>query len=82
MTRTTIDLDDGLLKELKTLAARGRESMSRLANRLLRDAVTLEKRARVGERPLRWNVAEDGEPAPGFEPADRAYLDLLDEERP
>lgn len=82
MTRTTIDLDQGLLEEIKALAARSRESMSRLANRLLRDAVNREKRARTGERPLRWNVVEDGRPAPGFEPADRSYLDLLDEDRP
>ena len=79
MTRTTLDLDPGLIQELKHLAARGRESMSRAANRLLRDALERQQRERNEPRPLRWRVAEGASPAQGFDPADRGYLDLLDE---
>lgn len=79
MTRTTLDLDQGLIQELKHLAARGRESMSRTANRLLRDALQREQQDRYEPRPLRWHVAEGAAPAEGFDPADRGYLDLLDE---
>ncbi len=79
MARTTIDLDPGLLEELKHLAARGRESMSRVANRLLRDAMLTERKARAGAPPFRWHIVPGGEPGPGFDPANRDYLDLLDE---
>ena len=79
MARTTLDLDPGLIRELKYLAARGRESMSRTANRLLRDALERQQRERFEPRPLPWHVAEGAAPAEGFDPADRAYLDLLDE---
>ena len=79
MTRTTIDLDPGLIRELKYLAARGRESMSRTANRLLRDALDRQQVAHNEPRPLAWHVAVGAAPAEGFDPADRAYLDLLDE---
>lgn len=79
MTRTTLDLDSGLIQELKHLAAQGRESMSRTANRLLRDALQRQQRERYDARPLPWHVAEGAAPAEGFDPADRTYLDLLDE---
>lgn len=79
MARTTLDLDPGLIEELKHLAARGRESMSRTANRLLRDALERQQSERYTPRPLQWHVAEGATPSKGFDPADRAYLDLLDE---
>ncbi|HET7692051.1 MAG TPA: hypothetical protein VFM44_03060 [Gemmatimonadota bacterium] len=79
MARTTLDLDPGLIRELKYLAARGRESMSRTANRLLRDALERHQRELHGARPLPWHVAEGASPAEGFDPADRSYLDFLDE---
>lgn len=78
MTRTTIDLDAALIEELKTLAARRRISMSRLAAVLLREALQREDRGDVARRPFRWHVSEAG-PAPGFDPANRDYLDMLDE---
>ena len=79
MTRTTLDLDPGLIRELKHMAARGRESMSRTANRLLREALQRQQSERYELRPLTWYVAEGATPAEGFDPADRGYLDLLDE---
>lgn len=78
MPRTTIDLDAGLIERLKTLAARRRVSMSRLAAVLLREALRREEEERARPRPFRWHVSDSG-PAPGFDPANRDYLDLLDE---
>ena len=63
VTRTTLDLDPGLIQELKHLAARGRESMSRTANRLLRDALQRQQMERYEPQPLRWHVAEGATPA-------------------
>lgn len=79
MSRTTLDLDPGLIEELKHLAARGRESLSRTANRLLREALQREQRAQETGQPFQWHIADGAEPTAGFDPADRAYLDMLDE---
>lgn len=78
MPRTTIDLDAGLIEQLKTLAARRRVSMSRLAAGLLKEALRREQEESARPRPLRWHVSASG-PAPGFDPANRDYLDHLDE---
>lgn len=78
MARTTIDLDAALIEELKMVAARRRISMSRLAANLLREALRREAQEQAPRRPFRWEVSESG-PAPGFDPANRDYLDLLDE---
>lgn len=82
MSRTTLDLDPGLIEELKHMAAEQRESMSRVADRLLRQAVDRLRRERQRDRPFRWNVLEGGEPVAGFDPANRDYLDRIDEPRP
>lgn len=79
MSRTTFDLDPGLIEELKHLAARRRESMSQAAGRLLREALRFEKKSRTPRGPLRWHVVDGACPADGFDPATRDYLDLLDE---
>ncbi len=80
MSRTTLDLASGLIEELKHLAAAGRESMSRLTNRLLRRAVRDEGAAGRQRVPAAsWHVVPDGRPAAGFDPASRDYLDRLDE---
>lgn len=82
MSRTTLDLDPGLIEELKQVAAEERQSMSRLANRLLRQALDRLRREQRRPGTFRWHVLEDGRPAEGFDPATRDYLDLLDEPRP
>lgn len=79
MPRTTIDLDDVLLRELKHRAAESGESMGRTVSRLLRLALRDAEPARRRPKRVRWNVVADGEPAPGFDPASREYLDALDE---
>lgn len=79
MSRTTLDIDAQLIEELKHMAAQERESMSKVANRLLREALH-RRRAQGGVAvPLSWNVVDKGAPVDGFDPATRDYLDLMDE---
>ena len=79
MSRTTLDIDPHVIEELKHMAAEQRESMSKVATRLLREALQREQARGVAEPPFRWNVVQDGTPAAGFDPATREYLDLIDE---
>lgn len=79
MSRTTLDIDPRVIEELKHLAAEQRESMSKVANRLLREALQQEQAHSATGPPLRWNLVEGGSPTPGFDPATRDYLDLIDE---
>jgi hypothetical protein len=81
VSRTTLDLDPGLLEELKHLAAKRRESMNGVAGRLLREALARElQEDEQTALPLVWHVAERARPAPGFDPRTRDYLDLLGQE--
>ncbi|MCZ6877149.1 MAG: hypothetical protein O7G29_03300 [Acidobacteria bacterium] len=78
MPRTTVDLDTALIQQLKHLAADARQSMSQVVNRLLQGALKRELDLAQERGPLQWNVVPKGEPAPGFDPASRDYMDLLD----
>ncbi len=78
MARTTVDLDPNLFKQLKHLAADARQSMSHVVNRLLWSALKRELRVTQERSPFQWNVIPNGVPAPGFDPASRDYMDLLD----
>ncbi len=79
MPRTTVDLDPDFIKQLKHLAADARQSMNQVVNRLLRSALKRELKVAQEGSPFQWNVVPKGEPAPGFDPASRDYMDLLDE---
>ncbi len=79
MPRTTIDLSSDLIKQLKHLAADARQSMNQVVNRLLRSALKRELKVAQERSPFQWNVVSKGVPAPGFDPASRDYMDLLDE---
>ena len=79
MPRTTIDLSSDLIKQLKHLAADARQSMNQVVNRLLRSALRRELKVTQELSPFQWNVVPKGVPAPGFDPASRDYMDLLDE---
>jgi len=81
MARTTIDLEPGLIAELKHLAAEASESTSRTVNRLLRQALARARSMEPSVQRFRWKVAKAGRPAAGFDPATRDYLDLLDDKR-
>lgn len=78
--RTTLDLDDALLRAVKARAAESGRTMTSLIEEALRDHL-----ARTGpdapREPLRWLVV-DGPPLPGVDLADRdALLDLMREDR-
>ena len=79
VARTTLDLDPALVEELKHLAASAKESMSRTANRLLRETLQRMREARPQKKTFLWHVVARGKPAEGFDPANREYLDDLDE---
>ncbi len=79
MPRTTVDLDPNLIKQLKRLAADARQSMNQVVNRLMRSALKRELEVAQERIPFQWNVVPKGVPAPGFDPASRDYMDLLDE---
>jgi len=76
MARTTLTIDDVLLRELKTRAAREGRSVQQVANELLRRGM---KAARPAYR-LRLH-GSGAKLAPGVDLADRdRLLDLLDED--
>ncbi|MGH2381693.1 MAG: antitoxin [Candidatus Limnocylindria bacterium] len=52
MPRTTIDIDAGVLRELKTRAHRDRRSIGQLASELLADALHSSRPA--GDRRIQW----------------------------
>ncbi len=79
MPRTTVDLDPNLIKHLKHLAADARQSMNQVVNRLLSSALKRELEVAQERSPFQWNVVPKGVPAPGFDPASRDDMDLLDE---
>jgi hypothetical protein len=68
MTRTTIDLDPQVVSELKRRSQLEGKSMGRVASEVL--AAGLAHAAEPAAPPLRWAVAELGEP----------YVDLEDRE--
>jgi hypothetical protein len=80
MPRTTVDLEDSLIRTIKHLAAESRESMSQAINRLLLAGIANEQKGRKRRSPIKWQVAGGTRPAPGFDPANRDYLDSLTDE--
>ncbi len=81
MSRTTVDLDPALVKKLKHIGANSGESMSRVINRLLRNALKTTSALRRGDASFTWHTVAGGRPADGFDPASREYLDLIEDER-
>ena len=77
MPGTTLYLESRLFEDLKTLAARRGLRVSQLASVLLREAVrSADERP---ARPLEWETIPEGDFVPGFDPADRALLHVLDD---
>ncbi|WP_257267206.1 hypothetical protein [Endozoicomonas sp. ONNA2] len=74
--RTTLDLEPGLLAQLKEQAARERTTVSQLANQLIRMAISTQQN-KSNQVPFQWHVAKNGKPVDGFDPSDRSYLDHL-----
>ena len=78
--RTTLDLDDRLLRAVKARAAETGRTMTSLIDEALRDHLARTS----GDAPsaqLRWLVVPGG-PRPGVDLADRdALLDIMEERR-
>jgi hypothetical protein len=68
MARTTLDIDDPILKELKRLQRRMGRSLGRVASDLLADALSRASRERP-RKPFRW-----------YSQAMGALIDLEDKE--
>lgn len=78
MVSTKVQLDPTVLEDLQALAARSEENLDHLLNRLLRDALDRRRTPQPPTSPFQWHTVAQGEPAPGFDPAKRDYLDMLD----
>ena len=52
--RTTIDIDDSILKQLKDIQARDGRSRGRLVSDLLAQALAAEEKEGVPPQPLSW----------------------------
>ncbi len=76
MTRTTLALDDDLLKRLKETAARERRTVGEVVNDLLRQALAPQRKRRGFKLILEgW----EAQPRPGVDILDRDKLfDLMD----
>ena len=80
--KTTIDLPDTLLIEVKKLAAERRTTIRALVERGLRRVLAEDDRGQTGQRPaIRWVTVEGGLPQ-GVDVADRAaMMDWLQHDR-
>jgi hypothetical protein len=52
--RTTVDLDDSVLRELKRLQKRERKALGRLASDLIAQALAIRKASVAAPTPLTW----------------------------
>jgi hypothetical protein len=79
MTRTTLDLDGEVLRELRDRGRRERKSMGQVASELLAPALACGDNARGEQPPLRWISQHMGRPRIDLEDK-QALGRVLDEE--
>jgi hypothetical protein len=77
MPRTTIDLDEPILEELKRIQKEEGVSLGAVASGLLADALAARRRPKRAPR-LHWIVRDMGKPRMPLEDKD-ALWDILDE---
>ena len=76
--RTTIDIDDPILKELKRLQRREGKSLGRLVSDLLAESLASARRASPGAPPFEWIAKPMGA---RIDLTDKhALLDAMDEQ--
>ena len=74
--RTTIDIDDPILRDLKRLQQREGKSMGRLVSDLLAQSLAAQRAEQPAPRPFRWASQAMG---PRIDLRDKdALLDALD----
>ena len=77
MARTTLDLDAGILKELRRRAEREHKSMGQIASELLAPGLAGSAEANRAPSRLRWTSRDLGTPRVDLEDKEavRAHLD-------
>ena len=78
--RTTIRIDDDLLRDLKGRAQKERTSLTKLVNRVLRQGMRVLDRTRQSRRPHREKTYAMGEPKCDLDKAIALAATLEDEE--
>jgi hypothetical protein len=71
--RTTLDLDDRLMRELKKHAADTGQTLTRVVESALRDSLARRKQRKAPAFKLRW-ITVKGRLQPGVDVSDRASL--------
>ena len=71
MARTTVNLEETLLKRIRTLAAKQEQSLSEALNTIVADY--FRPRHKKASFRLHWKVMAGDRPPP-FDPADRDHL--------
>lgn len=79
MARTTVDIDDPVLDDLKRLQRKQGKSLGRLISDLLTRALSQEKHPAPRQKTLQWISRNMGEPLVDLEDKD-AVQAVLDEE--
>ncbi len=78
--RTTVQIDDDLLRELKQQAHREGTSLARLMNRVLRQGMSALRQANKPGRPYREKTFRMGEPRVSLDKALALSASLEDDE--
>jgi hypothetical protein len=78
--RTTVQIDDDLLRELKEQAQREGTSMARLVNRVLRRGMSASRQAKTPARPYREKTYDMGVPNVNLDKALALAAALEDDE--
>jgi hypothetical protein len=78
--RTTVQIDDGLLRTLKEQAHREGTSLAKLVNRVLRQGLDVSEQRRKSVRPYREKTFAMGQPKVNLDKALALAAALEDEE--
>jgi hypothetical protein len=79
--RTTVDIDDPVLKDLKKLQQKEGKSLGRLMSDLLAQAIGERKSAKTPSRPIRW-ISKDMGARVDVADAEAVYAVMEEKPRP
>ena len=79
--RTTVDIDDPVLKDLKKLQQKEGKSLGRLMSELLAQAIGERKSAKTPSRPIRW-ISKDMGARVDVADAEAVYAVMEEKPRP
>jgi hypothetical protein len=78
--RTTVDIDDPILREVKAIHEKEGRSMGAIVSELLADALTRRRRSATARAPFRW-ISRPMKPLVDLADKDAVYA-ALDADRP